>query len=153
MGREISAPFKDGMTTVHNGFIEVYVNGGIIGLSLLVMLLAVWGWWSFDQVISGSLRGRVAVAVWTTALFYNNSETIFFRMGPFWFTLLLMMIRAPSCPAEPSLNPSRRRAWTSEDSKSVHNVQTRASSRREWWLGRWNADNGIWHRKGECREI
>ena len=86
----IAAPFPGGMKTSHNGFLETYVDGGIAGVSMLILLLLTWLRTSIRAVLTGTIYGRLTFIVWVIAIIYNNSETSFFRIEPLWFTLLLL---------------------------------------------------------------
>jgi exopolysaccharide production protein ExoQ len=83
------------MNSAHNGFLDTYLDGGYIGLSLLILLMLVWGGRSIKRMLSGSLLGRVAFMIWILSIIYNNSETAFFRLDPVWFTLIVMLVDAP----------------------------------------------------------
>ena len=91
----IQEHFAGVMNSAHNGFLDMYLDGGLVGVVLLVVLVLGWGGRSLGRMLRGSLFGRVAFMVWLLGLFYNNSETAFFRLDPVWFTLLLMMIECP----------------------------------------------------------
>ncbi len=93
--QEISDLFKGTLSTVHNGFLEMYLDGGAVGLSLLILLLLVWGRRSVRQMLEGTVEGRLAVTFWLLAIVRNFSETEYFRFTPLWFTLLLLMIEYP----------------------------------------------------------
>ena len=83
------------VSSAHQGYLEVYIDGGVVGCVLLGVLL-----------ISGFLRirhrlfknqpiGRIGLAIWATALVYNLSESSFFRLDPLWFVLLLVLLETP----------------------------------------------------------
>jgi exopolysaccharide production protein ExoQ len=93
--RTISKEFKGTLKTIHNGLLEMYVDGGVIGLSLLILLLLVWARTSFQRMLEGTIRGRMTVTFWVLAVIYNFSETNYFRLDPLWFTLLALMIECP----------------------------------------------------------
>ena len=93
--QEISELFKGTLGTVHNGLLEMYLNGGAIGLALLILLLLIWGRRSFQLMLEGTLRGRLTLTFWILAVIHNFSETGYFRMTPLWFTLILLMIKCP----------------------------------------------------------
>jgi exopolysaccharide production protein ExoQ len=78
----------------HNGFLEVYLNLGIIGLSLL-------GWFliaSYRNICRKLERfsafGSLSLALWTILLFYSVTEAGF-RSGLMWLTFLLGAIVVP----------------------------------------------------------
>lgn len=93
--QEISDIFMGTLSTVHNGILEMYLDGGAIGVALLILLLLVWGWRSSKQFFEGTVRGRLALSFWLLAVINNFSETHYFRFTPLWFTLLVLMIDYP----------------------------------------------------------
>jgi O-antigen ligase len=103
-GQEISEPFLGTLNTAHNGYLEMLLDGGVIGLALLVILLLVWARNAVGAMLGGTLFGRYTLVAWVLALLYNYSETSFFRMEPLWFTSLLTMIAAPG--STPTVSPS-----------------------------------------------
>jgi len=79
----------------HDGYIEVYLNLGIIGLSLLVFIL-------FQSLRSTSEDlnerfeiGRFRYPVIITAMVYNITEAAFHGMHIMWFSLLLVLFNIP----------------------------------------------------------
>jgi len=83
------------LRTTHNGYLEMYLDGGLVGVGLLILLLLVWGRRSVKRMLGGSLFGRMTLMFWVLAVIFNNSEALFFRLNPLWFTLLLTMIECP----------------------------------------------------------
>ena len=79
----------------HNGYIEVYLNLGIVGLLILSALL-ITGYRRIipdvrAQVQAGSLR----LAYFIVAVAYNFSEGGFKMMSPVWFVFLLAIAVTP----------------------------------------------------------
>jgi exopolysaccharide production protein ExoQ len=79
----------------HNGFLEIYLNLGLIGLSLL-------GWFLIASYRTTCMRfrrlssfGSLSLALWTTLLFYSITE-VGFRSGLIWLTFLLCGLAVPS---------------------------------------------------------
>ncbi len=83
------------MNSAHNGFIDMYLGGGFVGVGLLVVLLVVWGRRSARLMLAGNMFGRVALTIWVLGIAFNNSETAFFRLDPSWFLMLLLLIETP----------------------------------------------------------
>jgi len=89
----------------HNGYLDVYLNLGFVGLSLLLLLLIVTyrnAWRSFKR---GSPLGSFGLAMWTLLLFYCMSEAAF-KNGLLWMVLLLTSVvvpRAVTVRKKPSL--------------------------------------------------
>jgi exopolysaccharide production protein ExoQ len=73
-------------TQAHNGYLEVYLNLGFVGLFMLGLFLLVGYvriWRPTNTVDAISLN----VAIWIIALLYNLTEANFFK-GPMWILLL-----------------------------------------------------------------
>jgi O-antigen ligase len=81
--------------STHNGYLEVYVDGGLLGDILLVLLLLVFGNRVINRLFMGSPLGRMGLVFWVLAIIYNLSESSFFRLDPLWFILLLVTIDCP----------------------------------------------------------
>jgi len=95
----ISEKYLGTLTTAHNGFLEMYLDGGFLGVGLLVALLLIGGKGAVRSMLAGTLFGRMMMTFWILALIYNNSETSFFRLEPLWFMLLVVIIDARKlCP-------------------------------------------------------
>jgi O-antigen ligase len=84
-----------GINQAHNGYIEVYLNLGLVGVSFLLMLLAT----GYRKVTSGFHQdpdmGRIRVAYFLLAVVYNFTEGAFKMMSPVWISFLLGTIAVP----------------------------------------------------------
>jgi exopolysaccharide production protein ExoQ len=76
------------LNEAHNGYLEVYLNLGLIGLALLIALLIVSYRTICRNLDSFSGLGSLALALWTIILFYSVTEAGF-RGGLMWLTFLL----------------------------------------------------------------
>lgn len=75
----------------HNGFLEIYLNLGVVGLALLITVLA-FGYRMICSALSHPGRFAVyAIALWTVLLFYAISEAAF-RSGLIWLSFLLSLM-------------------------------------------------------------
>lgn len=79
----------------HNGYLESYVDGGMVGAILLGLLLLAVGRGVIDKLFKGALLPRIGLIFWALAIIYNLSESSFFRLDPLWFTFLLTTIKYP----------------------------------------------------------
>ncbi len=91
----------------HNGYLEVYLNLGWIGVTLLGVMM-VWGY----RNVVGALRadpelGRLNLAFFVAAVVYNLTEAAFKVTHPIWIAFLLA-VAASSAVAEPSTSPGPR---------------------------------------------
>lgn len=83
------------INTAHNGYLEIYLDGGLIGLCLLLVMLAVRGFVIFRQFGDDRFFGRMALIYFSINLIYNWSESSFFRNGSLWLMLLMAMLSIP----------------------------------------------------------
>jgi exopolysaccharide production protein ExoQ len=87
--------FSIHINEAHNGFLEVYLNLGIVGLLLLVVfLMAAYRTICGKQPTSRNGVGDLGLAIWTVVLFYNVTEASF-KDSPTWLVLLLVAINLP----------------------------------------------------------
>jgi len=81
-------------TEAHNGFLEVYLNLGSIGLLLIVGFLISSYRTICRRLSPFSNLGSLSLALWTVLLFRNATEASF-RSGLLWLTFLLVAIVVP----------------------------------------------------------
>jgi O-antigen ligase len=82
----------------HNGYLDIYLNLGGIGLALLLMFMIA----SYSKIckqIGSSPLASLSLALWTMMLFYDMTESAF-RGGLLWITFLLAGMAVPSLVAE-----------------------------------------------------
>jgi len=85
------------LKSAHNGYLETYLDGGILALIFLgVMLLAV-GRRAIRELLTGSAYGRFAFAIFVVMLLYNISEATFARRSVLWFAFLLFALEFRGC--------------------------------------------------------
>jgi exopolysaccharide production protein ExoQ len=98
-GHAIGLAMNTPVPNAHCGYVDMYLDGGIVGLIILFFLLAACG-----RRIVKKLKPKVDVnryqrarfAFFVVAIIYNLSESTFGRIGPIWFTTLLMIVDFPS---------------------------------------------------------
>jgi O-antigen ligase len=78
----------------HNGYLEMYLNLGLVGLCLLASLLI-----GTYRTVSGRLPtsrtfASLSIAMWTIFVMYNVTEGAVIN-GVVWFTLLLVGMKVP----------------------------------------------------------
>ncbi len=75
----------------HNGYIEVYLECGAVGVALLVIMLLA----GFRRIkapfIQGDPYARLRLTLWLLVLFYNFSEASFTQIGILWCLTLLII--------------------------------------------------------------
>jgi O-antigen ligase len=100
--------FTGGINQAHNGYIEVYLNLGMIGVALLAVLI----FKGYRNVLIVIRRtpdiGSLKVAYFVVAVVYNFTEGSFKMMSPVWITFLLMTMATPYLRTQtvPSVAPN-----------------------------------------------
>ena len=88
------------LKTIHNGYLEIYLDGGYIGVAILACMLFVLAIRAGRAYLSGSDYGRLFLTFFIVTLLFNLSESIFARRGPLWFSFLLFCIGGSSIFAD-----------------------------------------------------
>lgn len=94
-GFKISEAMRTVVPNAHCGYVDIYLDGGIIGLILLFVVLVTCGarivkYLGTHNDETRYFRVRFAFVV--VAIIYNLSESTYARLGAIWFTTLLMMV-------------------------------------------------------------
>ncbi len=83
-----------GITEAHNGYLETYLDLGVIG----VLLLSVFLWASYRTICqrmrSSTTGASLELALWTVLVFYNVTEAAF-KISLMWSVFLLAGIAVP----------------------------------------------------------
>jgi len=95
-----------GINQAHNGYLEVYLNLGWIGLFFLAVVLVR----GYRNIVTAMCRnpdvGSLWLAYFSVAVVYNFTEAAFKMMFPVWIFLLLAIVAAAQeCAA--MVEPSR----------------------------------------------
>jgi len=77
-----------GLNEAHNGYLEVYLNLGYIGLLLLLLFMAAVYRNIYKKLKPFSSTGSFALAIWTAFAFHNSTEADF-RTGLMWLVFVL----------------------------------------------------------------
>ena len=87
----------DGINESHNGYLEIFLNLGGIGVTLLVALLVTGYRNLIKSVHRDSALSTLCLGFFVTAVIYGFTEASAFGiMNPIWFAFLLAVIRVPS---------------------------------------------------------
>jgi exopolysaccharide production protein ExoQ len=86
--------FLAGINEAHNGYLEIYLNLGAIGLVLLVGFLLSSFRMICKRFTSSAALGSLSLSVWTIVLFYNMTEAAF-KGCLLWLMLLLGTVAVP----------------------------------------------------------
>lgn len=91
-GRQLQLKLK--MAHSHNGFLETYLNTGLIGLSLLLAIVAAAGGNAVRRVISGEEGGALLAALFFSCTIYNYTEVGFSNISIVGFLMWFLAVRA-----------------------------------------------------------
>ncbi len=92
---QIGALTSNGIQEAHNGYLEIYLNLGWLGITLLALVIAM----GFRNVVLAVRKdpdtGKLMLAYFVLALIYNFTEAGFKMMNPVWIFFLLATIAIP----------------------------------------------------------
>jgi O-antigen ligase len=100
-------------TQAHNGYLELYLNLGVLGLCLLAGFLIASYRRICARLASPWHFASLSLGLWTVLLFYNVTEAAF-KSQLLWFTFLLGSIVGPGTADEPvpgASSRARRFGW------------------------------------------
>lgn len=90
-----------GIQEAHNGYLEVYINLGWIGLLFLAGMIVT----AYPKILSTLRRtprlGQLALAYFTAGLIYSLTEAGFRMMNPIWIAFLLAIVSTGLRPGVP----------------------------------------------------
>jgi exopolysaccharide production protein ExoQ len=98
-GNEIVEAMRTVIPNAHDGYLDIYIDGGVVGLTLLFIVLITCGRRIIHRLRASrdtNRYARIRFALLIVAIIYNLSESSFARMGLLWFTTLLMLIEFPA---------------------------------------------------------
>uniref|UniRef100_C6E3Z2 O-antigen polymerase n=1 Tax=Geobacter sp. (strain M21) TaxID=443144 RepID=C6E3Z2_GEOSM len=79
----------------HNGYLETYLNGGLLGLFLLLAVIASIGKRLKGGLLSGNNFAVLLFSFWVAGLFYNFTEARFVGPNLIWIMLSLAALYQP----------------------------------------------------------
>jgi len=138
-GYKVNLEMNSVIPNAHDGYIDLYLDGGILGLILLFMLLfssgnRMIGLLSRDRDLNHYTRMRFAVLI--VLIVYNISETTFFRVGPLWMTSLLMFVQYPAPLRAPVVEKGKgerfRRGAFTGTARSVPQPRSARTPQTSW---------------------
>jgi O-antigen ligase len=84
------------LNQAHNGYLELYLNGGGIGVALLVGVILAFGRRVHNQLKQNPDIATVRLVFCAIVVIYNWSEAAFFRLSPVWLSLLAVVLEPPN---------------------------------------------------------
>lgn len=76
----------------HNGYLETYLNGGLIGAALLLLLLLSAYLRVRKMVVADMENASIRFVFLVVAVVYNNTEASFNKMGLMWMVTLFAIL-------------------------------------------------------------
>jgi O-antigen ligase len=113
----------ENLNEAHNGYIEVYLNLGWIGVCLIALILTT-GYWRASKALRRDPEvGSLFLAIIMSGVVYSITEAGFRTMSPMWFFLLLAIVGAAGVSAKlfvPDASKIRvsHKSWVSGTSKN-----------------------------------
>jgi exopolysaccharide production protein ExoQ len=101
-----------GVLEAHNGYLETYLNGGVVGSCLLVALLVSAYWRIRKAFVVGTPIANIRFVLLLVAIVYNWSEASFNKSGLLWLGTVFAIMEYHARP-----DPGQRRWWSSESSE------------------------------------
>lgn len=87
-----------GIIQAHNGYLETYLNGGLVAVGLLMVLLLSAYMGIRKQLMLGAPEGSIRFVVLLMAVIYNNSEASFNKVGLLWLLTLFAILEYHAQP-------------------------------------------------------
>jgi exopolysaccharide production protein ExoQ len=99
-GQKVNDAMNMTIPNAHDGYVDMYLDGGFIGLILLAYWLIAYG----RRLMNGIERDRfqrLRFATLIAAIIYNVSESNWARLSPIWFTTVLIVFYYPGIKVVP----------------------------------------------------
>ena len=120
-----------GLNQAHNGYIEIYLNIGWVGLILLGAII-IAGYRNIMKELRNSPEtGRLKLAFFLICFVYNFTEASFKMTCPVWITFLWAVMAAPE--PQSMVGPSRLSAWEIQSPYLVELHRSDAPSSWSTW--------------------
>jgi hypothetical protein len=76
----------------------MYLNGGLVGVFLLMTMIVSGGSKLKKELLLGSSYGVLRFSFFVVALFYNWTEASFYGLSLIWVILLIALLNYPRSP-------------------------------------------------------
>jgi O-antigen ligase len=86
---------NDVINEAHNGYLEAYLNGGLVGLAMLLLMMANAFSRISEEVKQGSGYGPIRFVFFLSTAVYAMTEAVFSRLGPVWLIFLFAAMNYP----------------------------------------------------------
>lgn len=108
-GLRVNEAMHQIIPNAHNGYVDMYLDGGVIGLILLFFMLVAYGRRLMNRLRDDRFQ-RLRFAVLIVVMVYNLSESMYARVSPIWFTTLLVLVDFPYTRIPRKKNPGPLRS-------------------------------------------
>jgi exopolysaccharide production protein ExoQ len=126
LGRRLTEVWRKtgiGINEAHNGYLEVYLNLGLIGLFLLLGFLVASYRTICRRLSASSGFGSLTLAFWTILPFYNVTESAF--KGQLMFVVFLLgAIVVPQAPSVRDISPNAEGSSFKESTSKLREAVT-----------------------------
>ncbi len=78
----------------HNGYLETYLNGGLVGVFLLIAMIFSTGRSLKKELLLGGGYGVLCSSFLIVVVFYNWTEAVFNKLSPAWIILLIAALNS-----------------------------------------------------------
>ena len=100
-GERLAAIYNSlGIIQAHNGYLETYLNGGVLAIVLLGFLLLSVAKAINRELVQCSDYARVRLTFLVVTVLYNFTEAAFNKMGIIWFAFLLVVVQYRKLPRQ-----------------------------------------------------
>ncbi len=93
--REFAASRWWAPNQAHNGYLETYLNLGLVGLFLLIAVLIATFWKGRGELFRNFEFGRFRLGFLLAVIAYNWTEAAFKNISPIWFVFYLIALDYP----------------------------------------------------------
>lgn len=85
----------DFINEAHNGYLETYLNGGLVGVCLLMaMIVSIWSKLK-EGLLHGNSQTPLLFSFFVVTICYNLTEAVFNRLSLTWFIFLIAALSYP----------------------------------------------------------
>ena len=106
----IGQAFGNLVIQAHNGYLDTYLNGGLVGVGLLVVLLCASYRRVRERLARGAPDARIRLTLLFVAIVHNWTEATFYKLSLLWFVTVfaIMDYRAPAASEAPKEQETHR---------------------------------------------
>jgi O-antigen ligase len=99
------------LRTAHNGYLDIFLDGGWVGVAFLTFMLLALGKRAIMGYLTGAPWGDLRFAFFLVMLVYNVSESMFARRTPLWFAFLLFSVEAGTALVRSETSDESEESW------------------------------------------